>query len=87
VTYNASIKVLSISNKKDFTVYTLGDLSVEDFLIPDALREEVFCQLGQKVVSRNIDFHIGYFSSRHNVKNWINSNQDAKDACEMLKKA
>ena len=63
---------------------TLRDLSVEDFLIPDALREEVFCQLGEKVVSRKMDFNIGYFSFKHNAKN---NDQDAKDAYEMLKKA
>ena len=82
--YNASIKVLNSNNKKDLTVYMLRNLSAEDFLTPDTLREEVFHQLGENVVSRKMDFHIGYF--KHNVKIWINNNQDSKEAWETLEK-
>ena len=84
VMYNASIKVLNSNNKKDFTVYTLRSLSAEDFLTPDTLREEVFHQLGENVVSRKMDFCIGYF--KRNVKIWINNNQDSKEAWETLDK-
>ena len=82
VMYNTSIKVLNSTNKKDFTVYTLRGLSAEDFLTPDALREEVFHRLGENAVSRKMDFRIGYF--KHNVEIWINNHQDLKEDCETL---
>ena len=56
----------------------------EDFLTPDTLREEVFHQLGENVVSRKMDFRIGYF--KRNVKIWINKDQDSKEAWETLEK-
>lgn len=81
-TYSVSIKVLRSTNKKDFTVYTLRSISAEHFVSPDTLREEIFCQLGETVVSSKRDFHMGYFS--RNVKLWINNKQDSKDACKTL---
>ena len=46
--YNATIKVLNSTNKKDFTVCTIRGLSAEDFLTPDTFREEVFHHLGEE---------------------------------------
>ena len=79
--YNASIKVLNSTNKKDFTVYMLRGLSAEDL---DTLREEVFHQLRENVVSRKMDFCIDYFKG--NVKIWINNDQDSKEARETHEK-
>ena len=84
VMYNANIKFLNSTNKKDSTVYMLRSLSAEEFLTSDTRREEAFHQLGENVVSRKIDFHICYF--KHNVKVGINNDQDSKEACETLKK-
>lgn len=52
-------------------------------MTPDTVREEVFHQLGETVVSRKMDFRTGYFS--RNVVIWIND-QDSEDARERLKK-
>lgn len=83
ISSNVNIKVLSSSNKKAFTMYTLRGISVGLFLEPDSLREEIFAQLGGDVVSSKKNFHLGYF--KKNVKLWINNKQDSKDACDTLK--
>ena len=82
VMFNASVKVLSSTNKKAFTVYMLRGITAEHFTQPNTLREEIFRQLGEAVVSRRMDFHIGYFN--RNVKLWINNKQDSRDACKIL---
>lgn len=55
VTYNTSIKVLNCANK-EFNVYRLRDITNNHFATPISLREEIFRQLGDAVVSRRLDF-------------------------------
>ena len=76
--YDANIKVLSSTNKKEFTVYRLRNISVNHFSSPNSLKED---QLGT-AVSRKLDFNIGYF--HRNMKHWINNKQDLNDACKLL---
>ena len=45
-------KVLSPSNKRDFTVFTLRDVPEEDLETPDSLKEVIIAQVGDAVSSK-----------------------------------
>ena len=81
-TANLYLKVLNPLNKKKFVMYTLRHFPC-DLETPDELREEIFCQCGEEVVSGQLNF-IGYF--RHSNKYWVNSEKDLADARSSCKK-
>ena len=82
-TYTIALKVLNPQNKKDYTMFTLRDLTEEDLSSPESIKEAIFVQLGEDV-SRKLDFQVGLTKKSH--KMWINNDRDIQDALEILKK-
>lgn len=82
-TYIVGVKVLSQSNKKDFKLYTLRGVVENSMKKPDTIKNEIFEQLGDEVVSESLDFDLGYYVGKE--KKWINNVSDASDAVEILK--
>ena len=75
-----TVKVLSPSNKRDFTVHTLRDVKSETVKTPDDFREVIVSQIGDSV-SKKTTFPIGYFKKSEKV--WINNEKDFQDALRM----
>ncbi len=80
-----SVKVLNPLNKKEFSIYTLRDISLEDFETPESLKETVVTQVGEATVSRMLDFQIGYYNKSE--KRWIHNQRDIHEAKELLKRS
>ena len=59
--YSASLKVLNPTNKKEFNMFTLRNLTAEDINTPGSLKEAIFEQLGDSFVSRRLDFPVGFY--------------------------
>ena len=79
-----TLKVLSPSNKRDFTVFTLRDVAEEDIETPDSLKEVIIAQIGDAVSSKP-EFPLGYY--RKSEKVWINNEHDVRDAIQLLKES
>ena len=77
-----TLKVLSQSNKRDFIVYTLRDVTQEDMQTPDSLKAMIFEQVGD-AVSDKMDFPLGYYCKSKKV--WINNEHDVHDAIQLMK--
>ena len=77
-----TLKVLSLSNKRDFIVYTLRDVTQENMQTPDSLKAMIFEQVGD-AVSDKMDFLLGYY--RKSEKVWINNEHDVHDAIQLMK--
>lgn len=79
------LKVFSPTNKKDFVMYTLRNFSTVDISTPGCLKEIVFKQVGETVVSSKLNFPVGYYQK--SSKLWINNDQDVQDALALLKRS
>ena len=55
-----TLKVLSQSNKRDFTVFMLRDVTREDMQTPDSVKAMIFEQVAD-AVSDKLDFPLGYY--------------------------
>ena len=78
------LKVLSPSNKKDFSMFTVRDIKPDELSTLDELKEEVFVQCGEDAqLPRSLEFKMGYF--RRSQKLWINNKQDLHDAWDILR--
>ena len=82
-TYSLPLKVLNPQNKKDYTMFTLRDLTEDDLSSPESIKEAIFVQVGEDVVSRKLDFQVGF--TKKSQKMWINNDRDIRDALEILK--
>ena len=85
VKYSASLKVLNPTNKKQFTMFTLRNLTAEDINSPVSVKEAIFGQVGERVVSRKLDFPVGFYHK--SAKLWLNNEQDVQDAFATLKQS
>ena len=81
-TYLIALKVLNPQNKRDYTMFTLRDLTEEDLISPESIKEAIFGQVGDDV-SRKLDFQVGY--TKKSQKIWINNERDIKEASDILK--
>ena len=79
-TYTVSVKVL---NKKDFKMYTLRNVELNVMKRPDDIKNEILEQIGGQVVSESLEFDLGYYTGKE--KKWINNQDDACDALDILK--
>ena len=79
-----TLKVLSPSNKRDFTVFTLRDVPEEDLETPDSLKEVIIAQVGDAVSSKP-EFPLGYY--RKSEKVWMNNEHDVRDAIQLMKES
>ena len=66
-TYTVALKVLNPQNKKDYTMFTLRDLTEEDLSSPNSIKEAIFVQVGEDIVSRKLDFQVGFTKKSQNV--------------------
>ena len=82
-TYWIALKVLNPQNKRDYTMFTLRDLTEEDLISPESIKEAIFGQVGEDVVSKKLDFQVGY--TKKSQKTWINDERDIKEAWDILK--
>ena len=78
------LKVLSPSNKKNFTMYTLRDVMPDELLTVEDLKQEVFAQCGEEAnLPHTLDFKLGYF--HRSKKLWINNDKDLYDAVTIIR--
>ena len=82
-TFTVSVKVLSPSNKKDFKMYTLRNVVLSAMKRPDDIKNEILEQVGGSVVPETLEFDLGYYAEKE--KKWINNQDDACDALDVLK--
>lgn len=73
--------MLSQSNKRDYTVFTLRDVTQEDMHTPDSVKSMIFMQIGD-TVSDKLDFPLGYYCKS---KVWINNKHDIQDSIQLIK--
>jgi hypothetical protein len=59
-TMTVGLKVFSMSNKKEFKLYTLRNIQANDFNDPTSLKTELFNQLGDEIICGTLNFEIGY---------------------------
>ena len=82
--YSVYLKVLSPSNKKDFSMFTLRNVNPDELSTLDELKEEIFVQCGEgSQLPRTLEFKIGYF--RRSQKLWINNKHDLDDAWDIIR--
>ena len=77
-----TLKVLSQSNKRDFTIFTLRDVTQDDMQTPGSVKATIYAQIGD-TVSDKLDFPIGYYRKSENV--WINNEHDIQDEIQLMK--
>lgn len=82
-TFTVSVKVLSPTNKKDFKMFTLRNVVLSAMRGPDDFKKEILDQLGGHVVPETFEFDLGYYSGKE--KKWINNEEDAGDALDIMK--
>ena len=81
--FTVSVKVLSPSNKKDFKMYTLRYVVLSAMKRPDDIKNEILEQIGGQVVPETLEFDLSYYMGKE--KKWINNQDDACDALDILK--
>lgn len=59
--YCVCLKVLNPANKKDFNMFTLRNLTAEGMSTPACLKEVIYDEVGDVVVSRKLDFPVGFY--------------------------
>ena len=64
-------------------MYTLRNLQTSELEDPESLKEELFTQLGNEVLSVSLDFDIGYLV--RNEKRWIHNSDDTRELFELLR--
>ena len=82
--YSVYLKVLSLSNKKDFSMFAQWNVNPDELSTLDELKEEVFVQCGEgSQLPRTLQLKMGYF--RHSQKLWINNKHDLDDAWDIIR--
>lgn len=79
---SVGLKVFSPTNKRDFVMFKLREISLSDFSSPEHLKEVILNQVGPDVVSTKLDFPVGFINKCE--KFWINNELDIKDAREVF---
>ena len=82
--YNASLKVLNPTNKRDFTTFTLRNLTAERVDSLSFLKDFIVCEVGEDVVSRKLDFKLEFYHK--SAKLWINNGKDLQDTLALLRR-
>lgn len=78
------LKVLSPSNKKDFTMYTLREVIADELLTVEDLKQEIYAQCGEEAnLPHTLQFKVGYF--HRSKKLWINNEHDLNDAVTIIR--
>ena len=78
------LKIFGPKNKKDFTMYTLRNFSAVLVHSPKDVKEAIFTQVGETVVSRKLDFQVGYYNKASKL--WLNDVHDVQAALALLKR-
>ena len=80
--YCVILKVLDPQNKRNYTMFTLR-VTEEDLTSLESIKQAIFVQVGENVVSRKLNFQLGYIKRSRKI--WINNERDIQDALEILK--
>ena len=64
-------------------MYTLRNVELSVMKRPDDIKNEILEQIGGQVVSESLEFDLGYYTGKE--KKWINNQDDACDALDILK--
>ena len=62
-------------------MFTLRDLTEEDLTSLESIKQAIFVQVGENVVSRKLNFQLGYIKRSRKI--WINNERDIQDALEI----
>lgn len=81
VKYSASLRFICPSNR-DFSVFTLRDLTVDSVNTYESLKEAILSQVGESTVSMSDEFQMAFF--RKSEKLWINNDRDVRDALAIM---
>ena len=76
ITLLIPLKVLNPQNERIALCLPTED----DLSSPKSIKEAIFVQTGEDVVSRKLDFQVGFTKKSH--KMWINNDRDTCDALE-----
>ena len=68
--------------KKESKVFKLRSICTKDITTPQQLRDELFTQFGDEIVSDSCDFAVGYF--RGQQKLWIRTAEDLEEAWSLV---
>lgn len=79
---SVGLKVLSPTNKREFNMFKLREITDHDLSSPDRLKQAILKQVGADIVSAKLDFPVGFLDKSD--KFWINNELDLKDAREVL---
>ena len=63
-------------------MYTLRNVELSVIKRPDDIKNEILEQIGGQVVSESREFDLGYYTGKE--KKWINNQDDACDALDIL---
>ena len=64
-------------------MFTLRNVTAEDINTPASVKETIFEQVGENIVSRKLEFLVGFYEKSANK--WLNDEQDVRNALAILK--
>lgn len=77
-----AVRVVNPEKKKESKVFKLRSICTKDITTPQQLRDELFTQFGDEIVSDSCDFAVGYF--RGQQKLWIRTAEDLEEAWSLV---
>ena len=76
------LKVLNPTNKKEYKMFTLRNVPVDETHSPEKLKKLITDQCGE-AVAKQMD--VGYFN-KHSKKMWLNNRLDVNDLWDLVYK-
>lgn len=74
------LKVLNPANKKDYKMFTLRNVSVDEIESPEKLKKVIIDQCGESIAKQ---MDIGYF--KQSKKIWLNNRLDMSDLLDLVR--
>ena len=78
------IKLINPDKKSIFETYVLREVGAFNISTPLQLKEHIFKQFGDQLVSSRLDFPVGYIKAGSKV--WIRTDADIKDVWSFISK-
>ena len=76
------LKVINPSNKKEFTMFTLRNLSFTPRTNPTMIKQALLDEVGCDILCQTLDFAVGYY--KKSTQLWLNNEEDVHDAYDVL---
>ena len=80
--FNVNVKLINPDKKSHFETYVLRGVGPQNVTSSIHLKQQIFEQLGCKLVSSKLDFPVGY--NKLGSKLWIRSDADIKDVWSFM---